>query len=290
MSELGTRLFVSLVLFLAAVPQAPPQTTPGGPPARQAVVRKTTKLGNSRRLPDLGSMAPGLCFQPGVGWQRILAGPPAASAARASNDAAGEANPQSLHAKLLSAKQAHSAECAGGLPDRKALGADVETLAVFDPNRTIRSTVSTKPGSFISLRAKSPFHPDGSAALNLGRMTPSAMPSDPMSSASEKGRDDSSDQVSDRTFHAYISPIKLRRLMRNAPDFKSRMKMQQLQSGLATKLDNAKVDTKTGQEGRRPLQGERVRATSGWGSERNGSPPRQSQKTSFRGSGLSAIQ
>lgn len=288
MSELGTRLFVTLLLFLAAVPQASPQTAPGGPPA--AVVRKTTKSGNSRRLPGMGSMSTGLCFQPGVGWQPILTGQPAASAARASSDLAGAANPKLLDAKLLSAKQAHSAECAGGLPDKKPLGADLDTLAAPDPTRTIRSAVSTKSGSLLSLRAKSLFHPDGSAALKLGRMTPSAMPSDTTYSASEKGRGDSSDQVGDRTFRAYISPIKLRRLMRNAPDFRSRMKMQQLQNGLGTKFDTAKVDTKTGQRGRRPLQGERVRATSGRGSEPNGLPARQSPKTSFRGSGLSAIQ
>ena len=57
MIELGTRLFVSLLVLLAAAPEASPQTASSSPPASQAVVRKTGKTGNSRSSPARNSMA-----------------------------------------------------------------------------------------------------------------------------------------------------------------------------------------------------------------------------------------
>ena len=98
------------------------------------------------------------------------------------------------------------------------------------------------------------------------------MPSAPTHFASEAGPDEHSDLVGERAFHAYISSIKLRRLIRNAPDFRTRMKLQQLQNNPATKLHHARVDTKTGQMASRPLQGEHVRATSLRRSDANGRP------------------
>ena len=74
------------------------------------------------------------------------------------------------------------------------------------------------------------------------------MPPVPTYSASEAGPDEHSDQVGDRAFHAYISPIKLRRLIRNAPDFRTRMKLQQLQNNPATQFDTKRRSIrKTGQ-------------------------------------------
>lgn len=261
MIELRTRLFVSLLVLLAAAPEASPQTASSGPPRSQAMVRKT---GNGRSSPARNSMAeasPVLCFQPGVGWQRILTAQPTGSAARDASGPAGGANPPSVDASLLSAQQAHSAQCPGILTDKKALGAGVETLAILHPNRTIRSAGSAKTGTVTSLQV-TPFHPNGSAGLNSMRMTPSAMPS----------ADEHSDQVGERAFHAYISSIKLRRLIRNAPDFRTRMELQQLQNKPPTKLHHARVDTKTGQVTGKPLQGERVRATSLRRSDANGRP------------------
>jgi hypothetical protein len=147
------------------------------------------------------------------------------------------------------------------LTDKKGLGAGVEALAILHPNRTIRSAGSAKTGTVTSLQV-TPFHPNGSAGLNSMRMTPSAMPS----------ADEHSDQVGERAFHAYISSIKLRRLIRNAPDFRTRMELQQLQNKPPTKLHHARVDTKTGQVTGKPLQGERVRATSLRRSDANGRP------------------
>lgn len=273
MSELGTRLFVTLLLFFAAVLQAPPQTASANPPGSQAVVRKTGKTGNSRSSPARNSMAStALCFQPGAGWQRIPAGQPNGSSTRDASEPAGAANPPSVDAMLMSAKQAHPAECGGILTAKIELRSGVETSAILSPNRAIRSAGSMKLGAVNSFQVSSPLHPNESAGLNPTRTTPSAQPPVPTHFASQAGPDEYSDLVGERAFHPYISSIKLRRLIRNAPDFRTRMKLQQLQNDSATRLHHERGDPKTGQLAGKPLQGEPVRATSLRRSDANGRP------------------
>jgi hypothetical protein len=268
------RLFVSLLVFLAAGLEASPQTTSSGPPASQAVVRRTGKAGNGSASLARNSMAnasPVFRFQPGVGWQRIPAGQPNGSSTRDASGPAGAVNPASVDAKSMSAKQAGPGESAGILLEKERLGAGVETSAILSPNRAIRSTGSTKLGAVTSLQA-TPFHPNGSTGLNSMRTTPSAMPSAPTQFASEDGPDEHSDLVGERAFHAYISSIKLRRLIRNASDFRTRMKLQQLQNNPPTKLRRARVDRKTRPVAGKPRQGERPGARLLRRSDANGRP------------------
>jgi hypothetical protein len=222
MIELRTRILVGVLMLLAAAPEASPQTAQSGPPTRQGALRKTGKLGNSGSSPATGATPgamPGLCFQPGVGWQSILPEPPGVPATRdthtsrglAERGSASGANPESVYARFSNAKQAQSAECAGNSANKKALGAGAEK----------------------SLHTKSPY---GSAGLKPVRMMPNAMPPAPTYFASEAESNARSDQVGVRAFHAYISSIKLRRLIRNAPDFRTRIKLQQLQNNPATQL------------------------------------------------------
>jgi hypothetical protein len=244
MIELRSRLFASLLVLLAAAPQMSPQTSLSGPPASQAAVRKTGKAGNSRTSPSRNAItSPGLCFQPGVGWQRNFTGQP---------------NPTSADASLLSAKQPHSAKCPGISTDKRELGGGVESLAILNPNPAIQSAGSAKPGALPSFRANPSLHPSGRAGLNSTAMTPSAMPSALTYSSGEAGPDKHSNQMGERAFHAYTSPIKLRRLIRSAPDFRTRMKLQQLENSQAPKSHHATVDSKTGQSPGKPLKGERV--------------------------------
>jgi hypothetical protein len=272
--EPGTRLFVSLLLLLAAAPEASPQTTPSSPPANQAAVRKAGKAGSSRSSRARNSIAApslGLCFQPGVGWQRNLTGQPSGSATQSASASGGGAKPPSVDASLLSANQPHSAKCGGILTDKKEPGAGVETSAILSPNQTIPSAASRKSGAVTSLQV-TPLHPSDSAGLNSIRTTPSAMQSTPTHVASDAGPDAYSDLVGERAFHAYISPVKLRRLIRNAPGFRTRMKLEQLQNNPPTKLHHARVDRKTRQVTGKPPQGERVGAASQRRSDANGRP------------------
>jgi hypothetical protein len=260
MIEHGTRIFVHMLVLLAVAPQASPQTSPqNGPTSPPGVVRKTGKTGNSRSSPAQNSMAassPVLCFQPGVGWQRIPARQPDGSAAGDASGPAAAAGPPAMDARLLSAKQAQSAECAEMLPDKQEPGA--ATLANLNPNRAIRSAAAAKPGAVPSFQVNSLSHPYGSGGLNSSSLTPGARPSASPHFASEAEPEEYSDQLGGRAFHAYISPIKLRRLIRNAPDYRTRKKLQQLKP--AAKLRHAKVDTRSGQSAGKLLPGEPARA------------------------------
>jgi len=269
MIELRTRILLGLLTLLAAAPEASPQIAQSGLPTRQAALRRTGKFGKNGSSPATGPM-PGLCFQPGVGWQSILPGPPGVPATPGTNGSIGlevsrstsVANAQSIDARSSSAKQVYAAECAGNSINKKALGADVEKFTILNRPQSMRSAGSTKPGTVTSLHVNSPYHANGSAALEPAGMTPSAMPPNPTYSASEAESDARSDQVGVRAFHAYISSIKLRRLIRNAPDFRTRIKLQQLQNNPATQLRKARVVTKTGAGDWRPLQGESANRTS----------------------------
>jgi hypothetical protein len=274
MIKLRTRILVGLLALLAAAPEVSPQTAQSDPPTKQVVVRKTGKSGSNRSSGATGATPgalPGLCFQPGVGWRSILPEPPGVPATLEKNTSIGlaergsasGANPQSVYARFSNAKQAQSAECAGNPITKKTLGAGVGKFTILNRPRTIRPVGATKPGTVTSLHVNSPYHANGSA---------SAMPPAPTYFASEAESDARSDQVGVRAFHAYISSIKLRRLIRNAPDFRTRIKLQQLQNNPATQLHNAKVSAKTGAAARRPLQGERANRTSLWRSDTHDRP------------------
>jgi hypothetical protein len=288
MIERITLILVGLLVLLAAIPEASPQTAQSGPPTRQVVVRKTGKLGNNGSSPATGTTPEplaGLCFQPGVGWQSILPEPPGVPATRDTNTSMGlaergsasGANPQSAYARFSNAKQAQSAECAGNSINKKALVAGVEKFTILNRPQTMRSAGSTKPGTVTSLHVNSPYdnspYPaNGSAGLESVGMTPSAMPPAPTYFSSEAESDAHPDQVGVRTFHAYTSSIKLRRLIRNAPDFRTRIKLQQLQNNPATQLHKARVGIKTGAAAGRPLRGERASRTSSWRSDTHDRP------------------
>src|ERR1700722_7057427 len=159
MIELRRRLFITLLVLLAAALEASPEAGSSSPPG---VVGKIGKTGSGRSSPVLNVMAessPVLCFQPGVGWQRFPIGlANGSSAGDASGPAAAAnpaANPPAVAARLLSAKQAQSAECAGILPDKQELRAGAGTLSILTPNRDIRSGASAKSGAVTSFQVNS---------------------------------------------------------------------------------------------------------------------------------------
>jgi len=276
MIELRTRILCGLLVLLAAAPAAIPQTAQSRAPTRQVAVRKIGKSGNngssSATGPTPGAL-PGLCFQPGVGWQSILPEAPGVPATRDTNTSIGlaerglasGANPESVYARFSNAKQVQSAECAGNSANKKALGAGVD-FTILNHLQTIRRAGSTKPGTVTSRHANPPYHAHGSAGLEAVRMMPSAS----TYFASETESNARSDQVGVRAFHAYTSSIKLRRLMRNAPDFRTRIKLQQLQNNLATQPHQTRVGTETGAAASRPRHGERANRTSSRRSDTHG--------------------
>jgi hypothetical protein len=260
MSRVKPQLLVSLLLLLAANTVASSQTAQSGPAAGQVVSRQTRKSGNGRSSLVAGVIPgtlPGLCFQPGVGWQRVPPEPSGAPAKLGTNDSpvleasgsASGANPQSIYAQSSRAKPVHSSECGGISTNQKALTAGAEEFTIFNRPASIRSAGLTKPGT-LPLQVNSAHHANGSAGPA------------PTYIASDAEPDVRADQVNVRAFHAYVSSIKLRRLIRNAPDYRTRIKLQQLENDPATHSHKARVGIAAGTAARRPLNGERARRTS----------------------------
>ncbi len=273
MIEPGTRLLAGLLALLVTAPQATPQTAPGGPPTHHVVMGKTGKPGNSRSSPPPGSRSSasrGLCFQPGVGWQSDLTERPSEAATRNTGTSigldiggsAGRANPKSVYARLSSAKQADAVQCAAILTEKRAPEAEVGKFTILDHSSAIRSAGSTKPGSVVPLQASLPFHPSGSEGLKPVWMTPSATPSAAKYLGSETGPGEPADEMNGRAFHAYISSIKLRKAIRSAPDFRTRIKLEQLQNDPAMKRHNAGPHTKTARMAKRSKESKRIDPTS----------------------------
>jgi hypothetical protein len=253
MIGLRTRILIGLLILLAAALEASAQTAQRGPPTKELALRKSGKFRNSGTSPATGTI-PGaiarLCFQPGVGWQSILPEPPGVPARPGASGSIGlevsrstsVAHAPWAYARSSSEKQA-KAECAGISINHKALAAGAEKFTILNRLGTTRSAGSTKASTVTSRDVTSP-------------------PPIPTYLGSEAVSDARSDQIGVRAFHAYISSIKLRRLIRNAPDFRTRIKLQQLQSIAATQLHKARVGTKTGASARRRRQGDRANRTS----------------------------
>jgi len=253
MIEPSTRLLVSLLVLLATAPGASSQTSHSGSSSSQVAAGKNGKSGNSRSFLAAGATpgaSPGLCFQPGVGWQSTLTEQPTEPV----SGSASEANRQPANPRL-SAQPARSDECAGKLTDEPGLGIGVEKKFTT-LNRTVGSTGSTtKPGTVTPRQLNSPAYLNDGGAPHPAKTTLSAAPT---SAAPEAGQDAPSDQPGGRAFRAYTSSIKLRRLIRNASDFRTRIKLQQLQDHSANQLHHARVDTKPGSAAGGRLQAGRV--------------------------------
>jgi hypothetical protein len=258
MIEHRTRILGGLLVLLATGSEAIPQTTPTGPPTRQVALRKTGKWGTNKSLPATGVTAdalPRLCFQPGVGWQSILPQPSGVPAT------------PGTHGNARSSNARQAAECAGNSINKKAIGAGVERFTTLNRRQTMRSAAPAKSGTVTSLHMNSPYYAHGSTGPG-----PVGIAHASSYFASEAEPDAHSDQVGVRTFHAYRSSTKLRRLIRNAPDFRTRIQLQQLQNNPAAQLHKDRTATKIGAAARRPRQSERANRASSTGSDTHKRP------------------
>jgi hypothetical protein len=256
-----TRTLAGLLVLLVGAPEAIPQTPQSGPSTRQMVARKMGKSGNEGTLPATGATSeamPSLCFQPGVGWQRTLPEPSrlrttpginGSTALEVSRPISG-AHAHSIDGRPSSAEQEYAAGCGGDSINKKAPGTGAEQVTIRNHPRTLRSAGPMKPGPVTTFHGNS-LYP---APRNTG-IDPVGIANGPAYFASEAESDAHPNQVGARAFHAYTSSIKLRRLIRNAPDFRTRIKLQQLQT-------NRQIHPKTGAAARGILKHERAKQTS----------------------------
>ena len=186
----------------------------------------------------------GLCFQQGVGWQRVPIVSFKPVHAMGSVTAGG---PEKIYQQLSGAKPTASSQCLGMLANASAPGGGVEGLMAAKMAHSGNSpqVASTNAGTQDWLHANSVINPANSVSAQ--RLTV-GLPSSSFTSkhyAQEADSDVSRDQVREIARHAYISPIKLRRMMRNVPDLQTRIALRESSDKLANRKKHSGTDSWT---------------------------------------------
>jgi hypothetical protein len=153
------------------------------------------ETGSPRALGKVAGESSPLCFQSGLGWQTVPQGPSASGGHSVTKASA----PGIAGAHPLGTSQGISGQC-GSSP------ASSVTVEVLKPGTPVGSRSTMKPVSH--------------SAVSLSQVA---------------GSGDSADAVQAFGNHAYISPIKLHRMMRDVPDLETRIKLQELSSRVAGK-------------------------------------------------------
>jgi hypothetical protein len=177
-------------------------------PAKPAATKLAGSKENPRALGKVAGESSPLCFQPGVGWQRVPDLP----------SASGE------HVM----KKATSPGIAGAHP--------------VGTSRGISGQCGSSPASTVSVEELKPGGPVSS------RSATKAVPHSAVSLSQVAGSGNSPDAVQAFENHAYISPIKLRRMMRNAPDLETRIKLRELSTRVAAKAVRPSGNNRPGKQ------------------------------------------
>jgi hypothetical protein len=212
---------------LSSDPGAVNIETPAGSPVSTTRPPRAAKheAGNERMNAwALGKDAGGssmLCFQPGIGWQPVLPAPFASSkrkmTAPRSPDVGGikTGGPGAAGAQTLGADQENTGQCAA---------ASYGAIKAVNVGRPVFPQLTGLP-------------------LHTTAVPLSAMPFNQLA-----GSDESLEPIEEFGKHAYVSPIKLRRMMRNANDLEMRIKLRELSRSLTDHTGNSSVGFKEGKK------------------------------------------
>ena len=189
-----------------------------------------------------------LCFYSGIGWQAApaaasatafatpgLATPGQLSALHGSGNSApggaetsGPTSSGSGKGRPFGAKQAMPAACLGTLPGQGASATAAGEQSAGDHAATMISSRSTimNMGAQDRLNATPALNPASSEALQRLTMGQPSMAGGFTHSLQGSESRGSSSQIGGIKYRAYISPIKTRRMMRNAQDMQTRIAMR----------------------------------------------------------------
>jgi hypothetical protein len=225
-------------------------------------------IGSTRTLGAIPRKVSPLCFQPGIGWQNT---------AQAATGVVGmQTGPGPAVGQPSGTIQKNSNEC----PSSSASGAAIQALGEVRPTETSNladRTTNMNQGTQDWLRANSVLNP--SSSLAASRLKMGASPNFAGSSSRPTGTTNSAEVVKDSTKRAYISSIKLRRMMRNAPDLETRIKLRELSESLANTTVKPRVSDQEGT--RREKLGQKIARTSG-SSSRSEAERKMHRKTGSR--------
>ena len=231
--ELEKVLFVSLLVLFAASPRASSQTLKEDHLTAKVAPQRAAKPESIKGSLTSGATpngAPGLCFQPGIGWQRVPMGKPNGSDTPGCGSSG---NVESTESASGESSESVYAQHSGG-KQGIAPGIEMESAITGDRGQATASGGSTSinSGKLVSLPGNLPFNP-GSASGRLTAM--SSMYSGGKYLTSGPEPEISANQVKDLKSHAYVSSIGLRRMIRNTSDLQTRIRLQELQSELSHK-------------------------------------------------------
>jgi hypothetical protein len=247
-------LILGVFVCTANCLEAGSQTLQGGEPTTQMGTLKANKAKkiNGSRATLMAS--PVLCFRSGSGWRRVptteLSTPDIPSKDSSGNIGANRSaaggETKYVDTKPASAKPTASNECPEmpfGTIKPVALLGDVTTS-----NHV--SAMSSAPSTEVSPETLAPFPgtsllgPPSGVASGRPTRAPGSMPSGRTYLATGSESDVSAEQVKVLKSHAYVSSITLRRMMRNASDMETRIKLRELQSKQSHKAHVSTVRSK----------------------------------------------
>jgi hypothetical protein len=191
--------------------------------------QKSSGLNNVRSTLAMGSV-PGesqnFCFQPGVGWQRVPQN--SVDFTQKSSPVGSRPSTTEVGASPSEMSQVNQDQCAGIMTNGPARGA-VENIVAGKQSHATDSNIRTTNANFGVqnwLDADTLLNPSSSLAATRSTMglTPSLTDSKNFSHGT--GPSSSENSVQELESHAYVSPIKLRKMMRSAPDLETRLKLR----------------------------------------------------------------
>lgn len=218
----------------------------------QTALRKASKAGSVR-----GSLATGatpreltwLCFQPGIGWQRaslsplgVMDGSSATGAAGSGASGSGDVNrsattaaSQPVFARPSGAKEAMSNECPEGSANGFApeISFDHATAGSYAQSIASAHTIDMHAVAQSWQHGNSQLNPAGGDAFQSLTRSLGSASTGSTRSASQAESEAAPDRLNVFKNRAYVSSIEIRRMMRQAPDLMTRIRLQELQGRLA---------------------------------------------------------
>jgi hypothetical protein len=203
-----------------------------GPVTVKKKTQKPSSVSNVRSKLATGAVpgeSPGLCFQPGIGWQRVPQN--SVDFTHKTSPVGGSTSTTEVGASSSGMSQVSQDQCAGIMANGSARGAVVENIVAGKQSPAADSNIRTTNANFGVqnwLDADTLLNPASTSAAT--RLTMGLRPSlaDSKHFSQGTGPSSSANSVQEFEAHAYISPIKLRKMMRSAPDLETRLKLRKL--------------------------------------------------------------
>jgi hypothetical protein len=201
-----------------------------GPEAVKKKTQKSSGVSNFRTTLATGSV-PGesqnVCFQPGIGWQRAPQN--SVDSTPKTSPVGSSTSTTEVGASSSGMSQVSPDQCAG-IMTNASTRVDVENVIADKQSHADSNIRTTNANVGVQnwLDADTLLNPSSSLAATRLTMGLSANLTDSKHFSQGTGPSSSANSVEEFESHAYVSPIKLRKMMRSAPDLETRFKLRRL--------------------------------------------------------------